>query len=70
MGASVLYMAAQEGHDDVVRLLLAHPNVEVNSATTDTGYTVLMIAAFAKHKERQLRTFSAKIDLTAYRHFC
>ena len=35
----------QEGHEGVVRLLLAKPDVDINLATTDEGFTPLMAAS-------------------------
>ena len=46
-----LYWACQEGHEGVVRLLLAHAATDVNQATTDNGYTPLFIACQQGHED-------------------
>ena len=38
-------MASQLGHDGVVELLLIHPAIDVNLATTDFGSTPLITAS-------------------------
>src|SRR3989339_507079 len=49
-GSTVLYVAAQNGHAQIVQLLLA-ADANVNSQTTDKGDTPLFIAAFKGHTE-------------------
>ncbi|KAI5839132.1 hypothetical protein DFP73DRAFT_502190, partial [Morchella snyderi] len=54
-GGSPLYLAAQEGHEDVVRILLHNPAVEVNSpgglpplaAAASKGHTEIVLALLA-----------------------
>ena len=43
-GATALYLASQNGHVEVVRLLLARKGVEVNKTAADGG-TALMVAS-------------------------
>ena len=45
MIGSVNNCECQEGHAEVVRLLLAHPGTDVNLATSDAGFTPLMAAS-------------------------
>ena len=39
-GYSPLYIACDEGHEAVVKRLLAHDKIDVNQARTSDGYTV------------------------------
>ena len=43
-GVTVLYMACQDGHVAVVKLLLAHDGIDVNKARPDDGTTPLFMA--------------------------
>ena len=45
-----MYMACHQGHEGVVRLLLAHAATDVNQATTDDGATPLFIACEIGHE--------------------
>ena len=43
-GSTALYMACQNGHGEVVRLLLVSSDIDVNQARTDNGCTALSMA--------------------------
>jgi ankyrin repeat protein len=40
-----LYMAADKGHDNIVRMLLARPDLNINQGSMDTDFTALFAAA-------------------------
>lgn len=50
-GATPLYIACQEGHAEIITLLLAHHRIDVNQARTDVGATPLFIACQRGHVE-------------------
>jgi len=50
-GATPLYIAAQNGHTEVVKLLLAIPDIDVNKGRIDVGATPLFTAAQNGHTE-------------------
>ena len=45
-----MYMACENGHEEVVRLLLAHAATDVNQARTDDGTTPLIMACQQGHE--------------------
>ena len=49
-GCTPLFIAAQNGHKEIVQLLLAVPGININAAK-DNGCTPLYIAAEKGHKE-------------------
>ena len=51
VGATPLYVACWQGHEGVVRLLLAHAATDVNQATTDNGITPLNMTCQFGHEE-------------------
>jgi ankyrin repeat protein len=64
-GLAALHCAAQKGHLEVVRLLLAHPLVNVNRKTHD-GETPLLLACDGGHTEVVrvlLKDSRVKLDL-------
>ena len=51
-GVTPLYFAAIEGHDDIVKTLLAAPGgVDVDAASGDSGTTPLLVAAYKGNEE-------------------
>ena len=53
-GDTPLYVASQEEHVEVVKALLAQPNIDVNQARTDLewkGISPFWIASFNRHAE-------------------
>ncbi len=65
LGSSVLILASHNGHLEVVRLLLAHQDVDVNK-TTQKGATALIIASHDGHVEL-VRLLLAHPDVEANR---
>jgi hypothetical protein len=75
-GVTALMFASQQGHVEVVRLLLAHPDVEVNKGPAD-GATALIVASQRGHVEvvrlllaRQDVEVTRRDDLAIGRHLC
>ncbi len=50
-GGTALIAASQQGHVEVVRLLLAHQDVEVNKTLLQNGATALIAASQQGHVE-------------------
>ena len=48
-GSTALYQACQNGHGEVVRILLASSDIDVNQAETDDGCTPLFMACNNGH---------------------
>ena len=59
-GATPLYIASQNGHAEVVSMLLAKQGVDVNQAK-DNGTTPLLIASYSGHAEVVVRMLLAAI---------
>ncbi|OQR80393.1 hypothetical protein BIW11_02406 [Tropilaelaps mercedesae] len=57
-GSTALMCAAEHGYIDVVRMLLANPDVEINIADHD-GQTALSIAMEAGHKDTALLIYAS-----------
>ena len=50
-GCTPNYYAAQEGHIEIVQLLLQHPNIDVNQHDRQHAITPLFIASIQGHVE-------------------
>ncbi len=65
-GCTALILASQNGHVELVRLLLAHPDVGVNKTTKADGDTALFIASYNGHV-KVVRLLLAHPDVEASR---
>ena len=59
---TALLLAASEGHMDVLRALLAHPDIDVNKRNAD-GHTALMMACTGKAEALKLLASDPRVDL-------
>jgi hypothetical protein len=63
-GITPLFMAAQNGHRAVVKLLLADSRLDINKARTDNGATPLLVAAGnGHHAVVQLLLADSRLDI-------
>ena len=63
-GVTALWQACQNGHGEVVRLLLASSGIDVNQARTDNGSTPLFQACYDGNTPvAELLLISSDIDL-------
>ena len=48
---TALIVASQQGHTEIVKILMARPDIDVNKALTSDGRTALIVASQKGHTE-------------------